>query len=444
MGKLFSQRWILILVFLPILLLIYMILKYGVNVPFGDQWDFIPLIEKSYIGTLTFGDFWAQHNEHRLIFPRLIMLALSRLSRWNIFHELWVNIILALAIFKILTMLIYETFKGAKINNFWFIPVISVMIFSLNQSSNWLSGWQMQIFLNILATVGGIKLLSAARIKWPSLISAIILGIVATYSFANGLLFWPIGFFMITTSKGQNLYKKMILWASIWFVVYFSYLWGYSKPYNHPSLWVFIHNPVNFLLYILVYLGRPVTAFAQTNVGQAQLAGFLGLVFLILSLIVLGRARNVTFQLIKPYIAISIYALASAIITALGRAGFGLWQALSGHYISISNLFWIANGVFFCLLLNFVSNKKDKSRKIIEVFLMLISIIFIIMVITSSIGTTYGFKSQNKILNKGRSTLLEGKPYDQMRELYYNEKLMKERILILKKYKLSLFKNYFY
>ena len=142
-----------------------MVYKYWVNVPFGDQWDFIPLIEKSYIGTLTFGDFWAQHNEHRPIFPRLIMLALSRLSRWNIFYELWVNIILALAIFKVLTMLIYKTFKCAKINNFWFIPVISVMIFSPNQSSNWLAGWQMQIFLNILAIVGGIKLLSEARIK---------------------------------------------------------------------------------------------------------------------------------------------------------------------------------------------------------------------------------------------------------------------------------------
>lgn len=436
MGKLFNQRGVLIL--LPIFLLIYMVSKYWVNVPFGDQWDFIPLIEKSYVGTLTFGDFWAQHNEHRLIFPRLIMLALARFSGWNIFYELWVNIILALAIFKVLTMLIYKTFKSVKINNFWFIPVISVIIFSLNQSSNWLSGWQLQIFLNILATLGGIRLLSEARIKQSSLILAIILGIVATYSFANGLLFWPVGFFMIATSKGRNIYKMMLLWIVFAIAVYFSYLWDYSKPYNHPSLWVFIHNPINFSLYILAYLGKPITAFSKDGVGLAQLAGFLGLVFLILSIIVLGRARHVTFQLIKPYIAISIYALGSAIITALGRVGFGLWQALSGHYISISNLFWIANGMFFCLLLNFMRRKNNKTMT--NAFL-LISIIFIAMVVLSSIGAIYGFKSQNKILNKGRNALLEGKTYDQMRELYYNERLMGERIPILRKYRLSLFRN---
>src|SRR5205823_6120927 len=55
-----------------------------------------PLFEKMQDGTLGVADFFAQHNEHRIFFPRLIFFALGRLTHWNIRTELWVVWLLAL------------------------------------------------------------------------------------------------------------------------------------------------------------------------------------------------------------------------------------------------------------------------------------------------------------------------------------------------------------
>src|SRR5215208_7141850 len=86
---------------LPPLYLIIIILTNTVDVPFADQWALVPLLERSYRGTLSLHDLWAQHNEHRLLFPRLIMLALARLSAWNTHIEMLANVGLAAGIFAI-------------------------------------------------------------------------------------------------------------------------------------------------------------------------------------------------------------------------------------------------------------------------------------------------------------------------------------------------------
>src|SRR5262245_62975011 len=83
----------LLLAFIPLAYLIVMVATYSVDVPFADQWALVPLLEKSYRGTLTLRDLWSQHNEHRLLFPRMIMLVLARLSGWNLRYELAVNIL---------------------------------------------------------------------------------------------------------------------------------------------------------------------------------------------------------------------------------------------------------------------------------------------------------------------------------------------------------------
>jgi hypothetical protein len=40
-----------------------------------DDWQFVPLLERAMNGTLTFKELWAPHDEHRLLLPRLIIIA---------------------------------------------------------------------------------------------------------------------------------------------------------------------------------------------------------------------------------------------------------------------------------------------------------------------------------------------------------------------------------
>src|ERR1044071_6026625 len=51
---------------LPPLAIWFLIGAIGVDVPFEDDWDMLPVITRWLAGTLTFADFWQQHSEHRI------------------------------------------------------------------------------------------------------------------------------------------------------------------------------------------------------------------------------------------------------------------------------------------------------------------------------------------------------------------------------------------
>ena len=86
----------LLLALLPPAFLAWFIYRFGVDVPFADQWDFVPLLDQLYSGRLTFEALISQHNEHRFLFPKMIMLALAYWSDWNVLWEMGVNYLICL------------------------------------------------------------------------------------------------------------------------------------------------------------------------------------------------------------------------------------------------------------------------------------------------------------------------------------------------------------
>jgi hypothetical protein len=74
---------------LPALWVGWLIYRYGVDTPWGDEWDTTRLlVEKMQAGTLGLGDFFAFHNEHRIFFPRVLTFALALFTHWNVRVEL--------------------------------------------------------------------------------------------------------------------------------------------------------------------------------------------------------------------------------------------------------------------------------------------------------------------------------------------------------------------
>ena len=59
---------------LPVFLSVNFVVRVAVDVPFWDQWELVPQISRMYAGTLRFADLYLQHNEHRILVPRLVML----------------------------------------------------------------------------------------------------------------------------------------------------------------------------------------------------------------------------------------------------------------------------------------------------------------------------------------------------------------------------------
>jgi hypothetical protein len=461
-----SRHGAKILVLVPLAYLIWMVAQYAVVVPFRDQWELVPLLEKTYHGELTFHDLWVQHNEHRIFFPKIIMLVLARLTGWNIHFELAVNIVLAIGIFWVLVHQVKITGRKTEMSGlFWAIPAISLVVFSVSQFENWLWGWQIQMFLNLLAVVGSIVLLVNGPFRWCRFAASAFLGIVATYSFANGTLIWPIGLvilFIVLAGKSERK-SGIIGWILIGGLTLWTYFYNYHKPEEHPPLSLIFKMPLEYAAYVFKYLGG---ICAQGVSGDEAVDGVLALILGLIGTVALGwagcslvRKKIADFPTLLPFFAMSLYSIASALITGVGRLGFGSDQALASRYCTMATPLWVSLIVFLILLVNGgakagvadspvrQSGRSTLPRRyqMVAQWLLKGAIIFLVL---SSVFAIVGARNLSQQQAYGRDHLLDlaAHPhadidYQGLIAIYPRPNVVVERYPILVKHRLSVFRN---
>lgn len=327
------------LVAIPLSMLLAEVLRFGVNVPYADQWNFAYLLEQSERGQMDPADLWSQHNEHRILFPRLLMFFLAKISGWNIRLELLVNVLLATAVLVLILTLLRRA--ASEFDSRLFLPLAAAaawLIFSPVQWENWLWGWQIQWFSNILSVVAAAAALSLApeRRALLGVVVAIVAATVGTFSLSMGVLIWVacIPIFALRPAVRKYIW----LWLAAAIVVDGLFFLGYMKPAGHPSLSTFLDKPMDFAKYVAIYLGGSVTTTPQSS-------GILGLILIIAfaaALLRLTLRRKQAPPVAGAWAAIGLYALASALLTGLGRVGFGIAQATESRYTTIAILFLVA------------------------------------------------------------------------------------------------------
>lgn len=400
---------------LPLIVLLVFISAFTVDIPFWDQWQFVPLIEKSYQGNLSIYDLWSQHNEHRLLFPRLIMLVLAHWSSWEVRYEMFLNIGLGILTCGVLVYLVKGTLTELGISKLgWLLPLVSFMVFSLVHWDNWSWGWQIQIFLNVCAAVACVVLLSGANaeLKWPRLIGAMICAVIASYSFANGLLLWPIGLVLIyarqssqgghgsTASRTRALF--LLAWVVAGLLTIGSYVYDYSSPrYNFSAL--------GYLVYVLTYLGTPMVNFSAEGAAIAGLCGILGQGYLLVTLL---RRYAIPVRALLPYMALSAFALCTALGTGVGRSDLGSGQAASPRYVTIAYLFWLVT-LFLLYLLWARTPSKERLFRLwprVRQYAGLCIGAIVCLTLLSSVRGGWGIVHKYSDLERVRAALVAGNP----------------------------------
>jgi len=392
-------------------------------------------------------DLWTQHNEHRLLIPKLIMVHLARLTNWDIRAELTLNLILALGAFSIIWRLITSTGDLLHSNlRLILIPLVSILFFSMNQWENWLWGWQIQIFICNLSVVAAILILSKSTISTFAFLTSIGLGAIAGCSFGSGNLIWPIGLIIISchNSSNKSKYQQFILWlliASIFLAVYFS---GYRQTLPVYRMKRFLFEPDlsiwrAYFAYILTYIGAPLFPFNQSRAVLAGACGLLGL--LLLSALTI-KHHGKYFERVLPVIGIALYAVGAGFSTGLARAQMGTEQALSSRYISISTLFWISVLILTGIYFNVSGGNQITPRKL-KLFNMvtaciLLSVIF--LGIHSSVQGRNRAARHHARLESIYVSIQEDRADDkQLQYLFPNVTKLRQYLAILRKRKLSLY-----
>src|SRR6266850_466867 len=327
-----------LLALLPILLGAYFIKRYAVNVVFWDEWDVVPLLDKWYAGTWTFAHWWAQHNEHRIVFPRLLLITLWHWTHLNTRAGAWATWVMLCLLAAVLYVLTSPVRAGRTSALLWFAP-ISWLIFSWRQWENLLWGIQIVATLMVLCVVSAILLLERSEWLDGSYWLAMGCAVVGSLSLANGLLIWPVGLVQLIGrhpgSSGRctnRLWAQIGVWSLAGGVVYTLYFWGYHKPGHHPSLLFFLQHPLAAMQYFLAYWGSPLVGGEAAWVAGAILAAIEGW-----TIAVLLRKQKLS-RTALPYFSLVLFAVLSGVTLVVARAGFGVAQATASRYVIYSSL----------------------------------------------------------------------------------------------------------
>jgi len=323
---------------IPLFALCAMLIRYSANIPFWDEWELISILDKINNGTLTFYDLWIQHNEHRIFFPKIIMLTLAIITNWNVYFELAVNVILGILIFCAVLISIKKTTEITAPK--MLIIFSSFLIFSFIQWENWIWGWQIQIFLNILMVF--ISLLSFHLHNIAGYFTSIISGFIATFSFANGILVWPILILMLVIHPlidKEAKVKRIAFFSVVFLINVLLFYYDYHIPESNSSIFYSFSHPLEFIGYILAYLGSPLAGFE--GIFTIVFGGVGLVIYLVIAYHVITN-KSVRTEGMIFWLSASLYPIFSAMISALGRVVFGYEQALASRYTTISIVFWLS------------------------------------------------------------------------------------------------------
>jgi len=324
----------ILLAFLPIAIVGIYIFLFGLNIPFLDQWEVVILLEKKQQGLLTLSDLFAQHNEHRPFFPRLIWIALSTFTHYNVNIQLWMNLFLAIGTFVLFVNRFARTWERFGVRNSSFlIPLISLLVFNLGQRESWLQGIQTIMFLGIACVVLGLFLL-AEDVSWVHFASAILLGVIATYSMANGLLYWLVGLMIVWVAPARHSrIVRSLLWIISSSLCIGLFLTNWKSSGQLHLTYVFTH-PFEWFIWLLDFLGAPL----MTLWYVAWIFGLISIGLYVL--IIKQLVRTNQWQPLVPYFAVAFFILLTAFSVSLGRMEMGLRQAVVPRYLTMSAWYW--------------------------------------------------------------------------------------------------------
>jgi len=328
---------------LPAVVCLDYVMRFGVNCPYWDEFQLVPLIDRLANGQLTLADVFAQHNEHRVVFPTLLMLGLARLTAFQQVPEMltsWALLLATCAMLLTQHVRCHGRSLGALAS---FIPV-PFLIFTLRQEENLLWGWQVTMALFLAAAVATFAAVSAARFA-----VAIACAVVATYSFAAGLAVWPIGGLVLLLRwrwmGDPRVRVPAFAWCIAGTIAVAIYFVGYVRPGYIPSPAFPILHPWQGAHYIAVVLGTPLS---RSTSGVALAGGVVIAACVACAwLVARGLVDRGKALIAVPLV---VLALGNAVLLALGRGAFGPVQASSSRYVAISvlgliGIWWIVLAV---------------------------------------------------------------------------------------------------
>jgi hypothetical protein len=336
---------------LTIALSLYIVVTTCSNLPFWDGWTQIEVAANGR-SPVSLSWLWQQHNEHRLVLPKLFLAADLR------FFQARQAFLLA-SIFAIQLLHLALLSWSMKVLGGWSgtlcrsgTGLAAFCLFCPTQSENFTWGFQVCFMLPpLFATLSFVALLlywtevqrqPGKHISPKFLIASVLAATGAAYSLASGNLLWPL---LVAATICLRLRARVILsFAAMGAISTALYLYHYIRPTGHANPLTSLGAPLKMLQYCFTYF---FSGWPYYHTPQRLLLSYgMPLVMLALLFAALPYVRKFRPFAVQLVLTIS-YCLATALITATGRMNFGISQSTASRYQTVALLFWCCLGLLW-------------------------------------------------------------------------------------------------
>lgn len=320
-------------------------------VPWLDAWDGY----LNFYMIVSSGDWsawWAQHNEHRILLSRLFFWLDITFFKGSGIFLIVINYLLVTVEFIVLYLCLKERLLSAsseqtdaKLTRQLLALMMLATSFSWMHRVNLVWGFQSQFFLAQLLPLLAFYLLHKSHTSCsrstPLFVLASLAGVASLGTMANGILTLPL--MVVFAAMLRMNSRRIVILIGFAAAGISAYFYDYKFPAMRGTpMATLLYEPLEFLQYVLFFLGSPFYHIAQGSELIAQIAAL----FLMASaLFFAGQAlrRPEANSLQLSLLTFILYVCTSAVVAAGSRVhSAGVEQALTARYTTSTIVAWLA------------------------------------------------------------------------------------------------------
>ncbi|MBN8822479.1 MULTISPECIES: hypothetical protein [unclassified Spirosoma] len=336
------------LILIPVVLFWYVWSTYAVSIP---KWDdhvlraFLLNFDKEASLSGKLYEFYRQHNEHRIVYDRIITwLDFNLFGKFSYRHLMLVGNLSLLGLIAIFGLVLGRSTvlqgKNAQAqvspsltDYLVYLPPVAFLLLNLSQWENMFWGMAaLQNFTVLLWVFWTIYQLAFSNRLWP----ALVLATAATLTSGNGLLVWPVGFAILVLQqlleKRPNR-KAILIWSISAVVLIGLYFLNYQKPPGNPPARGSFFDLIKGWL---AFSGAAAEAFpVGPAFAKCLLVGSIATVLALGSWVYLlekGFVKKQFPAFSYFFFGTTAFLLGTAATVAWSRVGFGLHLLITSRY----------------------------------------------------------------------------------------------------------------
>jgi hypothetical protein len=383
LPKLTTLLWCL-LILMPVLWMYGLLKTYLVNVPFMDDYVWLPFYQKIARHEFTFHDFFFVQMEHRLTIPCVVAWACNLLSPGKIIWHNWISFAQLVVILCGIGWLLVRTGGGGLRRWMPVLAISSWVVFSPAQFSTLLWSDCMSSFMPVAFLVLVLVAFHLRVRLWTKFALCCAFAWLGTNSFASGMNAWLLLVPLILWSDQiqGNAGRKwfLVAWAVAFVITMAFYFHGltnqaqpeFSYQQEHEETMMkhvgsFFASPLTSLRFVITFSGGLIGKGTFLDVREATFASGLALIgVLVLAIMFMVRSfKDITLRSrLLPWIVFGLYTCATGAMVGLGRLYASkdmegaLWNRYTPHVVPII----VASAVLIVLMGNELAKRREGMR----------------------------------------------------------------------------------